>query len=99
VQPIGIQNRLEQLEAAIRHHRQEKASVPDCSCWVSHAQRLDASLYAELGGQGTAAERVARLEEAIWRNRSGNKEVPGCSCWGNAPQVVDASLYELLELS
>lgn len=93
---IDPQARLEQLEAAIEHHREEKATVPDCTCWVTQAQRQDAELYALLNVEGTAPERVALLEEGIRKNRFSKKDVPDCPCWGNAPQVVDAELFEVL---
>ena len=90
------QTRLSTLEAAIRRHREEKSTVPDCTCWVTHAQRLDAALYACLDQPGTAEEGVARLEEAIRQNRLGKKDVPDCPCWGNAPQIVDTELFAML---
>jgi hypothetical protein len=90
------QTRLERLEAAIRRHRDEKASVPDCTCWITHAQKLDAVLYATLDQPGTPDERISRLEEAIRANRHGKKDVPDCPCWGNAPQLVDAELFAVL---
>lgn len=93
------QIRLAQLEAAIEHHREEKSSVPDCTCWITHAQRQDAELYALLGAAGTLEERVAALEEGIRKNRHSKKEAPDCPCWGNAPQGVDAELYGVLESS
>lgn len=89
--------RLEELTEAIRRHREEKASTPDCTCWVSPAQGLDAALYALLDKPGSAAERVPTLEDAIRRNREGKKGVPDCPCWGNAPQIIDAELFRTLE--
>lgn len=94
---MDAQARLEQLEAAIRHHREEKSSVPDCTCWVTNAQKLDAALYHWLEHPGTPEERVAHLEEAIRLNRHGKKDVPDCPCWGNAPQIVDAELFSVLD--
>jgi len=91
------QTRLEQLEAAIARHRDEKSTVPDCTCWVTHAQKLDAAMYAALGRPGALEERVAHLEEAIRVNRFGKKDVPDCPCWGNAPQMVDSELFAVLE--
>lgn len=93
---MGPQERLDQLEAAIRRHRDEKASVPDCTCWVTHAQKMDAALYHWLDYQGTVAQKVAQLEEAIRLNRHGKRDVPDCPCWGNAPQLVDAELFAVL---
>ena len=90
------QTRLSTLEAAIRQHREEKSTVPDCTCWVTHAQRLDAALYACLDQPGAPEERVAHLEEAIRQNRAGKKDVPDCPCWGNAPQAVDQELFAVL---
>jgi hypothetical protein len=96
VTSLETQTRLSDLEAAIRQHREEKSTVPDCTCWVTHAQRLDAALYACLGQPGPPEERVARLEEAIRQNRLGKKDVSDCPCWGNAPQLVDRELFALL---
>ena len=93
------QARLAALEEAIRLHRQEKNSVPDCTCWVSQAQKLDAALYASLDGPGTVPARVAALEAAIRANRLGKRGIPDCPCWGNAPQIVDADLYRVLDAS
>ena len=90
---VDSTTRLAELEAAIRRHREEKATVPDCTCWVTHAQRLDAALYTCLDSLGTSEERVAQLEEAIRVNRLGKKDVPDCPCWGNAPQAVDAGIF------
>ena len=95
--PLDPQARLERLEAAIRRHRDEKASVPDCTCWVTQAQKQDAELYSWLEKPGTAQERVAWLEAAIRANRHAKKDVPDCPCWGNAPQLVDADLFAVLE--
>lgn len=89
-------SRLDQLEAAIRHHREEKSTVPDCTCWVTHAQKMDAALYACLDKPGTVEQRVAQLEEAIRLNRHGKRDVPDCPCWGNAPQIVDSELFAVL---
>jgi|GEM_PF-2524515 hypothetical protein len=94
--PLELSHRLAALEAAIQRHRDEKASVPDCTCWVTHAQRLDAELYACLDLPGTLEERVQRLEQAIRINQHGKKDVPDCPCWGNAPQRVDQELFVLL---
>ena len=93
---IGTQTRLDEIEAAIRRHREEKSTVPDCTCWVTHAQRLDAALYACLDQPGAPADRVAWLEQAIRKNRLGKKDVPDCPCWGNAPQIVDQELFAVL---
>ena len=93
---IDPQARLEQLETAISRHRDEKSTVPDCTCWVTQAQKLDAALYGCLGQAGSAEARVAHLEEAIRINRHGKKDVPDCPCWGNAPQMVDAELFAVL---
>jgi hypothetical protein len=94
---VEPQARLEQLEAAIRRHREEKSTVPDCTCWVSQAQTLDAALYGCLAQAGSVEARVAHLEEAIRVNRHGKKDVPNCPCWGNAPQRVDAELFAVLD--
>jgi hypothetical protein len=91
-----IQTRLSELESAVRRHREEKSTVPDCTCWVTHAQRLDAALYACLDQPGAPEARVAQLEEAIRVNRLGKKDVPDCPCWGNAPQIVDQELFAVL---
>jgi hypothetical protein len=96
METMDLEARLHRLEAAIAQHRDEKATVPDCTCWVSHAQRLDSQLYARLDKPGTLAERVADLEEGIRVNRHGKKDVPNCPCWGNAPQAVDADLFAAL---
>lgn len=97
MEDIDLQARLQRLEEAIRHHREEKATVPDCTCWVTQAQHLDAELYARLDLPGSPQEKVARLEEAIRVNRHGKKDVPDCPCWGNAPQAVDADLFAVLD--
>jgi hypothetical protein len=94
--PVDPNHRLAALEAAIRRHRDGKATVPNCTCWVTHAQRLDAELYASLDLAGTPEERVQRLEQAIRVNQHGKKDVPDCPCWGNAPQWVDQELFALL---
>jgi hypothetical protein len=89
--------RLNRLETAIIRHREEKATVPDCTCWVTHSQKMDAELYACLEQSGTPEFRIAQLEEAIRLNRHGKRKVPDCPCWGNAPQIVDAELYSVLD--
>ncbi len=55
----NAERRLDRLEAAIRGHREAKASVPDCTCWVTHAQEQDAELYACLDDAGPGAGRNA----------------------------------------
>ena len=89
--------RVQQLESAIRRHREEKTTVPDCTCWVTHAQRLDAAMYVTLDTPGTPDARVVALEEAIRINRNGKKDVPDCPCWGNAPQRVDEDMFAVLD--
>lgn len=93
----GAHARQAALEEAIRLHRQEKSSVPDCTCWVNQAQKLDATLYACLDKTGTVAERVVALAAAIRANRLGKRDIPDCPCWGNAPQLVDADLFRVLD--
>lgn len=89
--------RLQTLEEAIRLHREEKKLVPDCTCWISQAQKLDAILYACLDVPGKPAERIAALEAAIRANRLGKRDISDCPCWGNAPQIVDTDLYRTLD--
>jgi hypothetical protein len=97
METINAQTRLAELEAAIRRHREEKATVPDCTCWVTHAQKLDAALYACLDMPGVPEEKVLLLEAAIRANRLGKKDVPDCPCWGNAPQIVDGELFAVIQ--
>ncbi len=91
-----LASRLARLDAAIRRHREEKSSVPDCTCWVTQAQKQDAELYAWLDRPCTLEQRVAWLEDAIRANRHAKNDVPDCPCWGNAPQLVDADLFAVL---
>jgi hypothetical protein len=94
---VDPQVRLRELEAAIRRHREEKASTPACTCWMTPVEKLDAALYACLDFDDPPVERVTKLEDAIRLNRDGKKDVEDCPCWGNAPQMVDADLFALLD--
>ncbi len=95
--PPAVPARLEELERAILHHREEKSLVPYCTCWLSETQKLDSQLYASLDSSAPPERRVALLEEAIRLNRDGKRDVPDCPCWANAPQLVDADLYKVLD--